>query len=158
MMQGMQQKNDHSFRRPDCDSSDSCSSNKVDNESFKNKEPCPLRVLQPQASKTETTCTFATTMCCHAGTTTATTDSPEVAHSSVREAALLINYVPTDREVHRSKGIAVPKSLYNTPMGLKRQTRFVREAAVIIFYTAGQVGRSVTGAASNRSKGEAKSP
>lgn len=63
------------------------------------KEPCPLRVLQPQASKTETTCTFATTMCCHAGTTTATTDSPEVAHSSVREAAPLINYVPTDREV-----------------------------------------------------------
>lgn len=34
-MQGMQQKNDHPFRRPDCDSSDSCSSNEVDNESFK---------------------------------------------------------------------------------------------------------------------------
>ncbi|XP_075745176.1 uncharacterized protein LOC119180709 isoform X1 [Rhipicephalus microplus] len=148
MMQGMQQKNDHPFRRPDCDSSDSCSSNEVDNESFK----------KPQASKTETTCTFPTTMCCHAGTTTATMDSPEVAHSSVREAALLINYVPTDREVHRSKGIAVPKRLYNHPMGLKRRTRFVREAAVTIFYTAGQVGRSVTGAASNRSKGEAKSP
>ncbi|XP_075735001.1 uncharacterized protein LOC142776042 isoform X2 [Rhipicephalus microplus] len=106
------------------------------------KEPCPLRVLQPQASKTETTCTFATTMCCHAGTTTATTDSPEVAHSSV----------------HRSKGIAVPKRLYNYPVGLKRRTHFVREAAVAIFYTAGLVGRSVTGAASNRSKGEAKSP
>ncbi|XP_075745177.1 uncharacterized protein LOC119180709 isoform X2 [Rhipicephalus microplus] len=132
MMQGMQQKNDHPFRRPDCDSSDSCSSNEVDNESFK----------KPQASKTETTCTFPTTMCCHAGTTTATMDSPEVAHSSV----------------HRSKGIAVPKRLYNHPMGLKRRTRFVREAAVTIFYTAGQVGRSVTGAASNRSKGEAKSP
>nr|XP_037276049.1 uncharacterized protein LOC119168885 isoform X1 [Rhipicephalus microplus]XP_037276050.1 uncharacterized protein LOC119168885 isoform X1 [Rhipicephalus microplus] len=125
---------------------------------LKNKEPCPLRMLQPQASKTETTCTFATTMCCHAGTATATTDSPEVAQSSVREAALLINYVPTDREVHRSKGIAVPKRLYNRPMGLKRQTRFVREAAVTIFYTAGQVSRSVTGAASNRSKGEAKFP
>nr|XP_037282303.1 uncharacterized protein LOC119175461 [Rhipicephalus microplus] len=97
-------------------------------------------------------------MCCHAGTATATTDSPEVAQSSVREAARLINYVPTDREVHRSKEIAVPKRLYNHPMGLKRQTRFVREGAVNIFYTAGQVGRSVTGAAYNRSKGEAKSP
>ncbi|XP_075723175.1 uncharacterized protein LOC142765665 [Rhipicephalus microplus] len=89
--------------------------------------------LKTQASKTEATCTFATTMCCYAGTTTATTDSPEVAHSSVREAAPLINYVPTDREVHRSKGIAVPKRLYNHPMGLKRQTHFVREAAVTFF-------------------------
>ncbi|XP_037274008.1 uncharacterized protein LOC119166774 [Rhipicephalus microplus] len=97
-------------------------------------------------------------MCCHARATTATTDSPEVAHSSVREAVPLINYVPTDREVHLGKEIAVLKRLYNHLMGLKRQTRFVHEAAVAIFYTAGLVGRSVTGAASNYSKGEVKFP
>lgn len=60
--------------------------------------------------------------------------------------------------MHLGRGIAIPEGLYSRLMGTKSETRFVREAAVAIFSTAGLVGRSVTGAASNRTKGEAKPP
>ncbi|XP_037513024.1 uncharacterized protein LOC119389724 [Rhipicephalus sanguineus] len=85
-------------------------------------------------------------------TTTATPGSPEVAHTSAREA----DYVPTDGEVHLGKGITIPE--YSRLMSTKSETRFVREAAVAIYSTAGLVGRSVIGTASNRTKGEAKPP
>ncbi|XP_037510203.1 uncharacterized protein LOC119386982 [Rhipicephalus sanguineus] len=87
-------------------------------------------------------------------TTTATPGSPEVAHTSAREA----DYVTTDGEVHLGKGITIPEGLYSRLMSTKSETRFVREAAVAIYSTAGLVGRSVIGTASNRTKGEAKPP
>ncbi|XP_049270338.1 uncharacterized protein LOC119388672 [Rhipicephalus sanguineus] len=102
-------------------------------------------------------------------TTTVTRGSPEVFRqqrvvpASVREdneqlPGQIVNYVPTDGEVQLGRGIAVYEGVYSRLMSTKSETRFVREAAVAIFSTAGLVGRSVTGAASNRTKGEAKPP
>ncbi|XP_075729484.1 BEN domain-containing protein 5-like [Rhipicephalus microplus] len=70
----------------------------------------------------------------------------------------IVTYVPTNGEVQLGRGIAISEGVYSRLMSTKSETRFVREAAVAIFSTAGLVGRSVTGAACNRNKGEAKPP
>lgn len=60
--------------------------------------------------------------------------------------------------MHLGKEIAIPEGLYSRLMGTNSEIRFVREAAVAIFSTAGLVGRIVTDTASYRMKGDAKPP
>ncbi|XP_075740327.1 uncharacterized protein LOC119181113 [Rhipicephalus microplus] len=88
-------------------------------------------------------------------------DHQRVVLASVREnneqlPGQIINYVPTDGEVQMGRGIAIFEGVYSRLMSTKSKTRFLREAAVAIFSTAGLVGSSVTGAASNLTKGEMK--
>nr|XP_037288192.1 uncharacterized protein LOC119181113 [Rhipicephalus microplus] len=88
-------------------------------------------------------------------------DHQRVVLASVREnneqlPGQIINYVPTDGEVQMGRGIAIFEGVYSRLMSTKSKTRFLREAAVAIFSTAGLVGSSVTGAASNLTKGEVK--
>ncbi|XP_037502785.1 uncharacterized protein LOC119395921 [Rhipicephalus sanguineus] len=153
-------------QRPGSDSSYSCSSNEVDG-SFEEKKTsfCARAAAASQNNKlrlchrhvlprTTTMQPPRTATVQPLRTTTATPGSPEVAHTSAREA----DYVTTDGEVHLGKGITIPEGLYSRLMSTKSETRFVREAAVAIYSTAGLVGRSVIGTASNRTKGEAKPP
>lgn len=53
-------------------------------------------------------------------------------------------------------GVSIPEAAYDHLMARPKDSVFVREACVRIFSTAGLVGRSVTGAASNRTKKDPK--
>ncbi|XP_049266737.1 uncharacterized protein LOC125756298 [Rhipicephalus sanguineus] len=61
-------------------------------------------------------------------------------------------------EVFLGSGVWIQKSVYDHLMQRPKDGIFVREASVKIFSTAGLFNRSVTGAASNRTKTEAKQP
>ncbi|KAH7959971.1 hypothetical protein HPB49_015744 [Dermacentor silvarum] len=61
-------------------------------------------------------------------------------------------------EVFLGSGVWLQKSVYEHLMQRPKDGIFVREASVRIFSTAGLFNRSVTGAASNRTKAEAKPP
>ncbi|KAH7985191.1 hypothetical protein HPB49_026560 [Dermacentor silvarum] len=65
-------------------------------------------------------------------------------------------YETAEGQVHLGKDVYVAEALYNRLMAAKTDSRFVREAAVAIFSTAGLAGHSVTGAMSNRTKTGAK--
>ncbi|XP_075732055.1 uncharacterized protein LOC119180778 isoform X2 [Rhipicephalus microplus] len=89
-------------------------------------------------------------------------DHQRVVFASVREdndqlPGQIINYVPTDGEVQMDRGIAIFEGVYCHLMSTKSKTLFVCEAAVAIFSTAGLVGCSVSGAASNLTKGKISS-
>ncbi|KAH7938909.1 hypothetical protein HPB52_002197 [Rhipicephalus sanguineus] len=117
-------------QRPGSDSSYSCSSNEVDG-SFEEKknlvlcEGCSRKPEQQVAPLPSPSIP----------------GSPEVAHTSAREA----DYVPTDGEVHLGKGITIPEGLYSRLMSTKSETRFVREAAIAIYSTAGLLHKNVVG-------------
>ncbi|XP_054919222.1 uncharacterized protein [Dermacentor andersoni] len=64
--------------------------------------------------------------------------------------------VEGDKVLFGSGGVCVPKAAYDHLMQRQKDGIFVREACVQFFSTAGLMGKSVTGAASNRTKGEAK--
>lgn len=61
-------------------------------------------------------------------------------------------------EVLLGSGVLMKKSVYDHLMQRPKDGIFVREASVQIFSTAGLINRSVTGAASNRTKTEARPP
>ncbi|KAH7975117.1 hypothetical protein HPB49_023913 [Dermacentor silvarum] len=61
----------------------------------------------------------------------------------------------TSEESYR-EDVYVVEALYNRLMAAKTDSRFVQEAAVAIFSTAGLAGHSVTGAMSNQTKTGAK--
>ncbi|KAL1420517.1 hypothetical protein MTO96_000493 [Rhipicephalus appendiculatus] len=61
-------------------------------------------------------------------------------------------------EVFLGSGVLIKKSVYDHLMQRPKDGIFVREASVQIFSTAGLINRSVTGAASNRTKTEARPP
>lgn len=65
-------------------------------------------------------------------------------------------YQAVDNEVCLGHGVCLPQATFVHLMTRPKDTVFVREACVRIFSTAGLVGRSVTGAASNRTKGDPK--
>ncbi|XP_049514482.1 uncharacterized protein LOC125941389 [Dermacentor silvarum] len=92
---------------------------------------------------------------------------------SAAEAELLISLEDSDKnerlesskifsvvgnEVFLGSGVWLQKSVYEHLMQRPKDGIFVREASVRIFSTAGLFNRSVTGAASNRTKAEAKPP
>ncbi|KAH9371988.1 hypothetical protein HPB48_022018 [Haemaphysalis longicornis] len=55
-------------------------------------------------------------------------------------------------EVCLGHGVSIPEAAFDHLMARPKDSVFVREACARIFSTAGLVGRSVTGAASNRTK------
>lgn len=65
-------------------------------------------------------------------------------------------YAATEGKVYLGSDISISEGAYTRLMCLKSDSKFVREAAVAIFSIEGLVGRSVTGAKSNRTKGDAK--
>ncbi|XP_050030088.3 BEN domain-containing protein 5-like [Dermacentor andersoni] len=67
-------------------------------------------------------------------------------------------YSPIGNEVFLGSGVWLQKSIYGHLMQRPKDGIFVREASVQVYSTAGLMNRSVTGAASNRTKTEAKPP
>ncbi|XP_077551756.1 uncharacterized protein LOC144165874 [Haemaphysalis longicornis] len=65
-------------------------------------------------------------------------------------------YEAVDNEVCLGHGVSIPEAAFGHLMARPKDSVFVREACVRIFSTAGLVGRSVTGAASNRTKKDPK--
>lgn len=61
-------------------------------------------------------------------------------------------------QVSLGRGVSIPQAACVYFLARPKYTVFVHEACVRIFSTAGLVGRSMTGAASNWTKGDPKPP
>ncbi|KAH7965859.1 hypothetical protein HPB49_011606 [Dermacentor silvarum] len=86
---------------------------------------------------------------------------PSCTSEEIGSAVQPLVTVPTitvvgDKVLFGIGGVCLAKAAYDHLMQRPKDGIFVREACVQIFSTAGLMGKSVTGAASNRTKGEAK--